>query len=902
MDVRVIPKPKKTFDSSGFTVHLLGNGWSWNDMELLMKDEDHGGIYTASFTNNDYELNDFSYYVDNSNNYWGLYRKSADATYSGYDYENLMKSASVPFVDGYYNQKDKDETSLYRAETIAFPETINHIGYGLELFDNLKSITVNSQNADYSASTGVLYDKRKTIIIFFPPKREGRYTVPSTVTSLDSNVFYGSTGLSALVIPASVSDISAGGFDGCPNIKSYSVDSGNRYYSSLDGVLFDKNKTGIIAFPKGKTGSYTIPSTVKYLNKVFFDYEGLTGIVIPAGLTFDDWGLEFGVRGTLQKITVNSQNPEFSSFDGVVLNKNKTELVYCPPGKTGSFRTPETVETFGEWFSTGSLSSIYIPSKVKYVRLFGDFLSDQSPFGEELQTITVSKDNLFYASQNGLLMNYDKTRLMYIPKGMAGVLTIPEGTKIVDQGVLNGLTQVNEIHIPASVMEFRPLNNNYDYYGETYYSDFVFCPKLKAFVVDPENQYYSSMDGVLYNKGNSVTLLRCPCSKEAVTQFPSALRYIDVYAFHDCYKLTDFHVPSGVVLINGMACEDCVALKTLTIPASVTTISTILEKDINRLYRLSAYVDDFVDGDYRNVVIYGVPRSEAQRFAVQNNLTFKEITMVNTSTLRSDTIYIGSSLSIKCKSTDSEGEVQYAVFVRQGNSTEWKSVRGYAAGTSVLFKPTAIGTYTIRVKAKDSAGHLAVKDLTATVKGSELKNTSTLREESIYLSSRLTVKCKSTGGIGTVQYAIYMQKSGKTEWTKIKDYTQDNTVRFIPSETGTYTIKVKAKDTTGKISVKELAAVVKPSEMQNTSTVNTDTIKAGESVMIHCTSYKGVGVVLYTIYYKSSTQSNWTRLQDYTPASSAQLSLKKAGTYQIRVKAKDMSGKIASKDLTVLVR
>jgi hypothetical protein len=64
------------------------------------------------------------------------------------------------------------------------------------------------------------------------------------------------------------------------------VDSQNPAYTSVEGVLFNKNRTVLIAYPVGKQGSYTVPSNVTSIgNYAFYRCSGLTSITIPSSVT-----------------------------------------------------------------------------------------------------------------------------------------------------------------------------------------------------------------------------------------------------------------------------------------------------------------------------------------------------------------------------------------------------------------------------------------------------------------------------------------------------------------------------------------------------------------------------------------------------------------------------------------
>lgn len=84
-------------------------------------------------------------------------------------------------------------------------------------------------------------------------------------------------------IPASITRIGENTIDAINGLVSVNVASDNAHYSSLDGILFDKNRQTLLRYPAQKPDTaYTIPETVKEIADYAFqgcDY--LTGIVIP---------------------------------------------------------------------------------------------------------------------------------------------------------------------------------------------------------------------------------------------------------------------------------------------------------------------------------------------------------------------------------------------------------------------------------------------------------------------------------------------------------------------------------------------------------------------------------------------------------------------------------------------
>ncbi|HEY3762500.1 MAG TPA: leucine-rich repeat domain-containing protein [Verrucomicrobiae bacterium] len=111
-------------------------------------------------------------------------------------------------------------------------------------------------------------------------------TIPGNVTSIGDYAFQYS-GLTNIVIPAGVTNIGQQAFDVCNNLTNITVAGANPDYSSLNGVLFDKNKDLLIQYPIGLTDTtYTIPNSVADIGIDAFDNSSsLTSVTIPASVT-----------------------------------------------------------------------------------------------------------------------------------------------------------------------------------------------------------------------------------------------------------------------------------------------------------------------------------------------------------------------------------------------------------------------------------------------------------------------------------------------------------------------------------------------------------------------------------------------------------------------------------------
>ena len=118
--------------------------------------------------------------------------------------------------------------------------------------------------------------------VFFCHFKLASVSIPNTVTSIGESAFYSCDSLTSIKIPASVTKIGDQAFTACEKLTSINVDAGNKNFCSVNGVLFNKNKTTLIAYPAGKKGTYSVPNGVKEIYFVaFFECAGLTGVSIP---------------------------------------------------------------------------------------------------------------------------------------------------------------------------------------------------------------------------------------------------------------------------------------------------------------------------------------------------------------------------------------------------------------------------------------------------------------------------------------------------------------------------------------------------------------------------------------------------------------------------------------------
>ena len=187
-------------------------------------------------------------------------------------------------------------------------------------------------------------------------------TIPDSVTSIGDCAFYGCISLTSVTIGNGVTSISDS-FSGCVSLKSFTVSESNSAYSSKDGVLFNKNKTKLVAYPAGKTNtSYTIPNSVSEIKEwAFSDCSDLTNVTIPNSVSKISYGTFYGCS-SLTSVTIPTSVKSIDDY----------AFEFC--SSLTSVTIPNSVTSIGEWaFSDcSSLTSITIPNSVSKIS-YGTF-------------------------------------------------------------------------------------------------------------------------------------------------------------------------------------------------------------------------------------------------------------------------------------------------------------------------------------------------------------------------------------------------------------------------------------------------------------------------------------------------------------------------------------------------
>jgi len=346
--------------------------------------------------------------------------------------------------------------------------------------------------------TGDIYDYYEDDPLWYD-EDFNKVVVESGITGIGAYAFYGNDNLTSVTLPNTITNIGDGAFSYCPALTSFTVPDSVT-------VIGDGAFSGCTALT-----SFTVPDSVTTVGEyVFEEDEALASVQLGAGLSDEtDFVYFFMSANGLTDVTVAAGNSSLSADNGILYNKDKTALLFCPQGKTGVVTMPATVTT------------------IAFAAFADCSLITDVTFSNVLQTI----ENFAFYDCYGLTN-----------------LNIPDSVTNIGRGVFQYCYNLNAVAFGSGFAEFDN-------------SLFGGCEELTNVTFSAANPNYASNDGAVYDKGKA-TLLFCPAGKTAIA-FPATVTAIGEYAFEECAQLTNVTLPNSVVSVGDGAFNDCSKLQTV---------------------------------------------------------------------------------------------------------------------------------------------------------------------------------------------------------------------------------------------------------------------------------------------------------------------------------------------------
>lgn len=250
-------------------------------------------------------------------------------------------------------------------------------------------------------------------------------TIPNSVTSIGASAFYVCSGLTSVIIPNSVTTIGLTAFYGCYRLSSISIPNSitsvgmdafyntNWYNNQPDGLIYvgkvlHKYKGNMPA----NTNITIIDGTISISMIALRNIHGLTSIFIPNSVTNIGAYAFSGCTG-LSAITVESENPNYSSKDGVLFNKLQSIIYSYSNAKSPTYSIPNTVTAIGGYafYNCTNLTSVTIPNSVTIISVYA--------FSGCTNLLSIHANAAIPAPINSYTFsNVDKSKcILYVPTG-----------------------------------------------------------------------------------------------------------------------------------------------------------------------------------------------------------------------------------------------------------------------------------------------------------------------------------------------------------------------------------------------------------------------------------------------------------------------------------------------------
>ena len=701
-------------------------------------------------------------------------------------------------------------------------------------------------------------------------------TIPNSVTSIDKWAFDGCTNLTSVSIPESVTSIGWSAFGACRSLIAIDVAVDNKNYASMNGVLFNKDKTELLYYPCNKNDDiYTIPDSVTNIaEQAFNGCTSLKSVTIPNG----------------------------------VMSIDNYAFVYCR--NITNITIPESVASIGDGAFSGcsSLTNITIPDSVTRI---GSRAFEETALLDS-QTTPVKYADLWVVDcesdvENVIIKNGTKGISDYSFYGCSSLIgiTIPDGVTSIGEYAFSGCSSLTSIAIPNGVTEIG-------------YMAFEGCRSLTSITI-PNG--VTSIDWYAFSGCTSLKSITIPnsvtsigdsafedCSNLTSITIPNSVTEIGYSAFNGCTSLKTIMIPNSVTSIGSSAFSGCTSLESITIPDSVTSIGNWAFENCSSLKSItilnsvtsigSNAFGYYFDNGYKkidNFKIFCYSGTAGERYAKENGFEYVLLDKLPTLAKITGAKLTGRAAdALRINWTKNASADGYIVEMYQGN--KWVRVAKITSNSTTTFRKAGLkaGTaYKFRVKAYKMSGKTAVYGAySATV--AARTNPSVIKGAKLAGRAADALRINWAKNASADGYIVEMYKGGK--WVRVAKITNNSTTTFRKAglkASNVYKFRVRAYKMSGSTALygnysATVTARTNPSVMKGVKIGG----KAKDALRVNWTKNTSAQGYIVEMY----KGGKWVRVAKITNGNTT--TFRKAGlakntAYKFRVRAYHMSGKTA---------
>lgn len=321
------------------------------------------------------------------------------------------------------------------------------------LEDGTAEITAYSGTKSALTLPSVIDGKKVTSLgadVFRYSSNVKNVVIPDSVANIDETFF--KSKVENIVLGSEVKSISERAFYLAWSLKAIAVSNANPYFSSVNGILYDKAKTRLVCVPAGKEmDTFRIPNGVKTLGVLAMREVKIKQLIIPSTVT------------KIESYAITVQNLESLTIPGSVKTMESNAVYYCQSLKTLKIQKGYLKEIPNSAInSCRALERIEIPSNVTSIGNFYDC--------NALKEIVVDPANKYYSTQEGTLFNKAKTELVRYPVGKADKsYTVPDSVKVINRLAFIYAGNLEALHLHSGITTIGDTAFGYSKIKNIYY-------------------------------------------------------------------------------------------------------------------------------------------------------------------------------------------------------------------------------------------------------------------------------------------------------------------------------------------------------------------------------------------------------------------------------------------------